>query len=114
VFVTRLARHKTLDVTAPWQALAAELAVQPRLPRMTDAFLGVKLRMAGGRLPWVVTVSGLVVFGAEATTWGSGTDGQIVFDLQPAGTWFELLERRWFTFGRGPHWFFWDPWRLQQ
>ena len=46
-----------------------EVAARPVLPTMTAAVIGVRHRLAEGRLPWVATVSGLVVFGGEATGW---------------------------------------------
>jgi len=113
IHVTRLSRRRAIDLSRPWAEQAAEVAAQPPLPLMTAALLGVRISVNGG-LPWVVTVSGLVVFGADTSGWDRREDGSVVYDLEPPGTWFEALDRRWFAFGPGRHWFFWDPWRLQQ
>ncbi len=42
-----------------WEDQARAVELQPALPPMTAAFIGVRHRLAGGRLPWVATVSGL-------------------------------------------------------
>jgi hypothetical protein len=68
----------------------------------------------GGGIPWIATVSGFVVFGAQATGWCDTADRSGSFDLSRPGAWFEHVGRRWFAFPAGRHWFFWDPWRLQQ
>jgi hypothetical protein len=106
--VVRLARLRALDLTRPWAEQAAAVNVQPRLPRWTDAANAVRVR-AWGPMPWVVTVSGLVVFGAHTDGWSEQQTGAVAFSLEPPGSWFELLDRRWFAFGPGRHWFSWDP-----
>ncbi|HEY3528590.1 MAG TPA: hypothetical protein VGK78_05525 [Nocardioides sp.] len=83
------------------------------MPDLTAALLGVRMRVSGG-LPWIATVSGLVVLGAEATGWRTSERGTIVFDLRPPGSWFDGLDGRWFRFREGRTWFFWDPTRLPQ
>lgn len=113
VHVARLARGRAVDFGRPWKDVAADLAVQPALPAMTAVTHAARVQMSGG-LPWVATVSGFVVFGAETTGWQPTDDGTIAFVLRPPGPWFGDLERRWFARGRGRHWFLWDPWRLQQ
>lgn len=113
VHVVRLARGRFLDTSRPWEVQATEVATQPRIPVMTAVTLGVRVRLTGG-MPWVVTVSGLVVFGAEMTGWTTPDDVTHRFSLRPPGGWYDVLDRRWLAFGRGRHWFFWDPKRLQQ
>jgi hypothetical protein len=113
VHVARLARTRSLDVSNPWVEQASELATQPQLPPMTAVTLGVRMRVSGG-LPCVVTVSGMVLFGAELTGWTTPDPATHRFVLRPPGPWYDELDRRWFACGRGRHWFFWDPWRLQQ
>ena len=114
VYVARLARDRSLDTAASWDERARAVAPQPPLPPMTAAVVGVRHRLAGGRLPWVATVSGFVVFGGEATGWRPAWDGSSVVDLDPPGPWYQVVAERWFAFGRGRHWCLWDPWRLQQ
>jgi hypothetical protein len=113
VHIARLGRDRSLDVTLPWEELADRVAHQRALPPMTATLLGVRMKISEG-LPWVATVSGYVVFGAETTGWQPLGDGAVRFALRPPGAWFRIVERRWFAFGPGRHWFFWDPWRLQQ
>jgi hypothetical protein len=81
---------------------------------MTAALVGVRRQLAGGRLPWVVTVSGCVVFGAEATSWQRAGEGESVAELLPPGSWYDAVAQRWFAFGRGRHWCLWEPRRLTQ
>ncbi len=114
VFVARLARGRSLDTSAEWDEQARAVAAQPPLPPMTAAVIGVRHRLADGRLPWVATVSGFVVFGGEATGWRRAGDGSNVVDLERPGPWYRDVAERWFAFGRGRHWCLWDPWRLQQ
>ena len=114
VFVARLSRDRALDVTARWEDQVRAVAPQPVLPPMAAAVVGVRWRMAGGRLPWVATVSGFVVLGGEATGWRSSEEGRSEVELAPPGSWYEDVGGHWFAFGRGRHWCLWDPWRLQQ
>jgi hypothetical protein len=111
LYVARLARDRSLDTSATWEEQARAVAPQPPLPTMTAAVLGVRHRLAHGRLPWVATVSGFVVFGGEATGWSRSGDGASVVDLERPGRWYRDVAERWFAFGRGRHWCFWDPWR---
>jgi len=99
------------DTSATWEEQARAVAPQPPVPTMTAAVLGVRQRLAHGRLPWVATVSGFVVFGGEATGWSRSEDGASVVDLERPGRWYRDVAERWFAFGRGRHWCFWDPWR---
>ena len=114
IYVARLARDRSLDTSAAWDEQARAVAPQPPLPPMTAAVIGVRHRLADGRLPWVATVSGFVVFGGEATGWRREGDGSSVVDLERPGPWYGDVAGRWFAFGRGRHWCLWDPWRLQQ
>ncbi len=112
VYVARLARDRSLDSSATWDEQARAVAPQPPLPLMTAAVVGVRHRLTGGRLPWVATVSGFVVFGGEATGWRRAGDGSSVVDLERPGPWYRDVAERWFAFGRGRHWCLWDPWRV--
>src|SRR3954469_21313467 len=97
-FVARIGRDRGVDVSGTWKERAVDVARQRALPRMSDAVLGVRLQLAAGRLPWVATVSGFVVFGGEATTWRRTSDGAVEFVLEPPGGWFTAVEGRWFPF----------------
>ena len=114
IYVARLGRDRSVDTSATWEEQARAVGAQPALPPMTAAVLGVRHRLADGRLPWVATVSGFVVFGGEATGWRRAEDGSNIVDLERPGPWYRDVAERWFAFGRGRHWCFWDPGRLQQ
>jgi hypothetical protein len=112
LYVARLPRDLCVDVTGSWERTAARLSRVPAMPAMTAALLQVRLRMSGRRLPWVATVSGFVVLGADLTgiIEASGVDGpEQRFRLEPPGKWFAGLERRWFPTGRGGRpWHIWE------
>jgi hypothetical protein len=84
------------------------------VPGSTSAGSRASARGACGGLPWIATVSGLVVLGAEVAGWRTGEQGTFVFDLRPPGSWFDGVHGRWFRFQEGRPWFFWDPTRLPQ
>jgi hypothetical protein len=113
VHVARVARGRTLDALAPWDARVRELAEQPRLTMWTGAMLLVQAHLDDG-LPWVATVSGFVVLVAELHGWRLRDEGTLRFDLQPPGPWSDHLDRRWFPLRAGRPWFFWHPARLPQ
>ena len=61
-------------------------------------------------LPWVATLCGFVVHGADLTGFDHRQDGHDAFRLEPPGPWFVHLQRRWFPTGRGGRpWVVWDP-----
>jgi hypothetical protein len=101
-----------VDVSAGWPDLAARLAPRPRMPDWTAALLGVRMS-AWGALPWIATLCGWVVFGADAR--GFRADGEhgerpASFDLRPPGSWFGALEeRRLPTSPGGRPWYLWTP-----
>jgi hypothetical protein len=113
VHVARVARSRIVDVDTDWEAQARQLSEQPAMPSLTAALLGVRIGLSGG-LPWIATVSGLVVLGAEVAGWRTGGQETFVFDLRPPGSWFDGVHGRWFRFQEGRPWFFWDPTRLPQ
>ncbi|HET7072159.1 MAG TPA: hypothetical protein VFI40_15135 [Nocardioides sp.] len=65
-------------------------------------------------LPWLATVSGFVVFAAEATGWPHNEEGAMTLDLRPPGAWHRAVAQCWFATRPGRHWFMWEPWRLTQ
>jgi len=88
VYLVRLARSVTLDLTRPWSETAQVLAAAPRMPPMTSAVLSAMVS-AFGRLPWVATMHGFVVWGADLVGLGRGEEGATTFRLEPPGAWFE-------------------------
>jgi hypothetical protein len=103
LYIARLARGTTGDATHSWEARARSLASQPPMTPMTRALIGARIT-AGGSMPWVVTISGLVAFGAEATSLRRDGSGRSVFALDPPGPWFGALDGRWLPTGRGRPW----------
>ena len=67
---------------------------------MTAALLAARVRIFG-RLPWIATLCGFVVLGADLTGFCVGPDGQVGFRLEPPGRWSEVVEGRWFPTGSG-------------
>jgi hypothetical protein len=114
VYVARLGRDRSFDISTSWDEQAGVLAPQPALPHLSAALVGVRRQRAGGRLPWVATVSGFVVFGGEAIGWHGAGEGSSRVELERPGPWYEAVAERWFAFGRGRHWCLWDPRRLPQ
>lgn len=111
LYICRVSRRLAIDVTDPWAVTAERLSRKPPMPTMAGALLSVRVGITG-RLPWVATVSGFVVFGADLTGFEElpGGDEQR-FRLEPPGPWFAGLEGRWLRNGRGGRpWHLWDPW----
>jgi hypothetical protein len=79
-------------VDAPWAEAAESLSDQPSLTAMSRALLAA--RIAGhGRLPWVATLFGFVLLGADAVgVWSDGERIRTAFDLEPPGAWFGAVE----------------------
>jgi hypothetical protein len=117
VYVARMRRGRPFDVAWPWDRQAEALAAQPPMPALTRALVVHVPIGAYGGIPWVATVSGLVVFAGVATHARLDESQQVVFGLQPptswsAPAWADAVERRWFHIGPGRHWFWWHPDRL--
>jgi hypothetical protein len=80
------------------------------MPTMTTVLLGVSVTAADGRLPWVATLPGFVVHGADLTGFETDEAGDGRFRLQPPGEWFDT----WATASRDeptrrPPWFIRRP-----
>ncbi len=109
LYVSRLARTAALDLAQSWDLVASQVRQRPVMPPMTAALLAARVRLAG-RLPWVATLCGFVVHGADLTGFGTEPDGRDEFRLEPPGEWYEHLEQRWLPTGRGGRpWVIWDP-----
>src|SRR5262245_24624684 len=93
VYLARLSRSASIDLTRPWSEVASQVDVVPRMPVMTAALLQVSVT-AAGRLPWVAVLHGFVVHGADLT--GFETDGNRIarFRLGPPGEWFAAWRDR--------------------
>ena len=99
-YIARLARTTSIDLTRPWAEVAAQLDRVPTLPIMTAALLGVSVT-AAGRLPWVATLHGFVVLGADLTGIESRHDRGTRFRLEPPGDWFAAWRHRRVAGSRG-------------
>ena len=89
-YLARVSRSVTLDLTRPWTEVAASLAGVPTMPTMTSALLtaSVTAQPSGG-LPWVATLHGFVVLGADLVGLATDAEGVNTFELQPPGDWFD-------------------------
>jgi hypothetical protein len=99
VYVARLSRATRLDTTQPWDAVISQVDRMPKIPVLSTALLGVCISVAGGRLPWVATLHGFVVVGADLTGFKTGAERQ--FRLAAPGEWFASWEGRRIPSGRG-------------
>ncbi|HEX3932550.1 MAG TPA: hypothetical protein VHW64_17780 [Nocardioides sp.] len=88
-YIARLPRADPPDLTRPWADVVDRLDRVPRMPAMTVALLDVSVS-AGGRLPWVATLDGFVVVGADLLGLTVGDDGSNRFRLERPGEWFEV------------------------
>ncbi|HET7070869.1 MAG TPA: hypothetical protein VFI40_08600 [Nocardioides sp.] len=93
VYIARLSRATVLDLTRPWADVTRQVNRVPRMPTMTVALLEVHLRIAG-RLPWVATLHGFVVHGAELVGFETDPDGVGRFRLEAPGEWFAAWRDR--------------------
>ena len=66
LYVARLARTLPLDLSLPWERVGAQVRELPAMPWLTAGLLVGRVGLFG-RLPWVATLCGLVVHGAELT-----------------------------------------------
>jgi hypothetical protein len=92
LYVARLSRDVRVDLGAPWAEVAESLSDQPSLTPMSRALLAA--RIAGhGRLPWVATLFGFVLLGADTVgVWSDDSRGRTVFALEPPGAWFSAVD----------------------
>jgi hypothetical protein len=86
VYLARLSRSSGIDLTRPWADIAEQVDRVPAMPTMTTALLEVSVRITG-RLPWVATLHGFVVLGADLTGLDVRSDGHR-FRLDPPGEWY--------------------------
>jgi hypothetical protein len=110
LYIARLPRSASVDATQPWEALTRELGWMPAMPGLTAALLGVRVKVCA-RLPWVATLCGFVVAGAEIVGFREVPGAGTAFVLEPPlGDWFSLLEsRRLPTTVGGRPWHLWTP-----
>jgi hypothetical protein len=109
LYLTRLERARRLDTTTGWASLADQLSVQPPMPSLTRALLSAQITVYE-TLPWVATLCGYVVLGADATRVDAAPDGSTVFELMPPSAWFDPVAERVFASSRGGRpWVVWRP-----
>jgi hypothetical protein len=109
VYLARLARGTQLDLTRPWPEITAQVVRMPPMPAMTTALLGVSVHAAGGRLPWVATLHGFVVHGADLTGFDTEDADDRRFLLEPPGAWFDTWRHRRVAARRGGR-----PWVIRR
>lgn len=113
-FIARLGRGRSLDLGATWAEQADVARRGWRLPLLT----GVMLRRLGSlgpdRHPFVATLGGWVVLGAEITGWS--VDDQPTprrsalrcsFHLEEPGDWYDALADTWLPLENGAAWTLW-------
>lgn len=111
--IARIDPTRRVDTSTGWDELAADLRAQPAMPPLTLALLAARMA-AYGSVPWVATLCGHVVLGADAIGVsaagagrdgtagdGAGRDGAAVFALTRPGRWFEPIDGRVLPTGRG-------------
>lgn len=104
MFVGRVRRA---DVAAPWEAQLASVRTGWHLSPY--ARLRIKLRVErDGFLPFVATVCGFVVLGADLVAACRTPDDRTVLDLRPPGAWFAPLQHTRFVTGPGGPWTLWS------
>lgn len=115
LYISRIARTTEVDVSATWPDLVDALALVPAIPTLTTALLEVQMTAWDG-LPWVATLCGRVVLGAEAHGFKEhglqeqGASGRRSFDLRIPGDWFRAFEGRRLPTSRGGRpWYLWSP-----
>lgn len=112
LYIARQPRSVIVDAGSRWEDLTAALGGMPRMPGLTAALLSVRLGVAG-RLPWVATICGFVLVGADLTGFcedRSGAGRGTTFDLERPGEWFAAFDaRRLPTTVGGRPWHLWTP-----
>ena len=109
LFIARLDRTRGVDVTTGWAELATQVSIQPPMPAMARALLAARMT-AYPHLPWVATLCGHVVLGADAVRADLVAGGSIAFTLAPPSSWFEVLVDRVMPTSRGGRpWVVWTP-----
>jgi hypothetical protein len=101
LFVARLSRSTRLDLTRPWREVADALSEQPAMPAMTRSLLAARIT-GYERMPWVATLFGFVVLGADAVAISAETEtGRTRFALEPPEEWWNTLAGSRLPTGRG-------------
>ncbi len=112
LYIARQPRSLTVDAGSRWEDLTSALDGMPRMPGLTAAVLSVRVRVAG-RLPWVATICGFVLVGADLTGFRedrSGAGRVTSFALERPGEWFAAFDaRRLPTTVGGRPWHLWTP-----
>jgi hypothetical protein len=101
--IARIDPERRVDTSAGWEELAADLSTQQAMPPLTRALLAARIA-AYGSVPWVATLCGHVVLGADAVrvrAAGTGGDGTVAFTLARPGPWSEAIDDGVLPTGRG-------------
>jgi|GEM_PF-3523302 len=107
ILVGRLARTKSLDLTADAATQLAAVHGPWRVPLLWGILLD-HCAKSGTPMPFVATVCGYVLVGAEVTGFERGTGDRATLHLREAGPWFaSLRERRWLAGRGGPALLLW-------
>jgi hypothetical protein len=108
LYVARLGRATTVDLTEPWARVAEQVAQQPSMPSLTRSLVAVRVAHYG-HLPWVATLFGFVAICADAVEVRHLADGGTHFGLELPGSWSETVVGRRFPTRRGRPWLLWTP-----
>jgi hypothetical protein len=103
-----LSRASTVDLTARWGDIARHIDRVPVMPALTLALFEVSQRVTG-RLPWIATLEGFVVLGADCIGVHTDPDGDRRFILEPPGAWFSAWDRHRLQGSRGGR-----PWVIRR
>ncbi len=99
--VARIDGTRRPDAGADWEELAADLSAPWAMPPWTRALLAARIS-AVGTLPWVATLCGHVVLGADALgVHRADRDATVTFTLARPGRWFGAVEDAVLRTGRG-------------
>jgi hypothetical protein len=101
--IARIDRARRVDTATGWEGLAADLSAQQAMPPLTRALLAARMA-AYGSVPWVETLCGHVVLGADALSVraaGPDSDGTVAFTLTRPALWFDAIDDRVLPTGRG-------------
>lgn len=102
-----VARVRRADVLASWEERLA--AVRTGWHLSPYARLRIKLRVErDGFLPFLATVCGFVVLGADLVAALRAPDDRTVLDLRQPGAWFTPLQHTRFVTGPGGPWTLWS------
>ena len=114
-FIARLGRQRSLTLEQSWAQQAAVAGTGWRLPALTRVALRLPGQARHGRHPFIATLGGWVVLGAEITGWSIDPTQRAPrrsapicsFDLTPPGRWYAAVAETWLPIENGAAWTLW-------